>query len=61
MDKNNPAVYECPKGKSGLHTWERNPDMSATCKSCKLYLTVLQAADCYEDRAATIRALPTPE
>lgn len=47
MDKNNPAVFECPKGKMALHTWQRNPDMTATCVKCGLVLTREQADDCY--------------
>lgn len=51
MDKNNPAVYACPKGKQELHTWKRLPDKTAICTKCKLTLTVAQADDCFTDRS----------
>lgn len=51
MRKDNPAVYECPKGKAGLHTWKRLPDRTAICVRCKTTLTQEQADDCWEDRS----------
>lgn len=48
MDKNNPAIYECEKGRDGFHVWKRNPDRTATCVKCKLVLTVEQANDCFD-------------
>lgn len=44
MRKNNPAVYECPKGKSALHRW-RVVDGIATCTNCSLKLNAEDTAD----------------
>jgi len=49
MRKDNPACYECPKGKQGLHTWRENLDKTATCKHCKLTINKRDAADCFGD------------
>lgn len=49
MRKDNPAVYECPKGKSRLHTWKRLDDGRAQCKDCKLILNREDAEDCFRE------------
>lgn len=51
MKSDNPAVYECPKGKNKLHTWKRNPDLTATCVHCKTSLSRQHADECFEDRS----------
>ena len=55
MQKDNPACYECPKGKGGLHTWERCPDGTgrnpltrARCVKCNLELVAGFAFDVFE-------------
>lgn len=50
MRKDNPAVYECPKGKAGLHTWRRRPDGTAVCVQCQKELNREDAEDCFTDR-----------
>lgn len=55
MQKNNPACYECPKGKNGLHTWSKILDhkkigmIGAVCKHCKLVLIKEQAEDVWRE------------
>lgn len=49
MQKNNPACYECPKGKNALHTWKRNVDETAECIHCKIKLTKKQAEDAWRE------------
>jgi len=45
----NPACYECPKGKDGLHTWRRNPDgRFAMCVKCGLELNETDTAEVFE-------------
>lgn len=53
MKLDNPACYECPKGKNKLHTWspiiqdgERD---GAICLNCSLILTESQAAKVWGD------------
>lgn len=53
MDKNNPAVYACPKGRAQMHFWMRLPDRTAVCDKCGLKLTVAQADDCFTDRSGS--------
>jgi len=56
VDKDNPACYECPKGKNKLHTWQihRTPDgktvLGANCINCDLYLNVNQTLDMMDER-----------
>jgi len=48
MRKDNPAVYECPKGRAGIHTWKRNPQTRrATCQECELELNQEDAAEVF--------------
>lgn len=49
MRVNNPAVYECPKGRNKLHTWHRQADGTAVCVCCKLVLKKADADDCFRD------------
>lgn len=50
MRKDNPAVYECPKGKNGLHYWRRNGQTRrATCQNCKLELNQEDTAEVFND------------
>lgn len=53
MQKNNPACYECPKGKNGLYTWGGSYDNSilvgAICRYCRLKLTKEQAEDVWRN------------
>lgn len=49
MHKNNPAIYECPKGKQTLHTWKRRSDGTAICKHCQLVLSKEDADDAFLD------------
>lgn len=52
MNKDNPACYECPKGKNKLHAWEGRYQLniltSAICRHCDLKLTKEQAEDVWE-------------
>lgn len=54
MDKDNPACYECPKGKNGLHTWSpiyaNNVRDGALCVHCGLILNKEQADEVWRDR-----------
>lgn len=47
MRKENPACYECPKGKNGLHYWikEVTPPMGAICLNCSLQINKADAED----------------
>lgn len=50
MRKDNPACYECPQGRNGIHTWRRNPQTRrATCDDCGLELNNEDSADCFND------------
>lgn len=50
MHKDNPACYECPKGKNKLHAWFlMNDGLRAKCKHCKL---ILNEADTVDMRAS---------
>lgn len=49
MQKNNPACYECPKGRNKLHTWKRNKDGTATCTKCNLTLRQNHADEVFDD------------
>lgn len=50
MRKDNPACYECPTGRDGLHWWRRDKiTMQATCAHCKLTLTKQDTAEVYHD------------
>ena len=55
MQKDNPACYECPKGKNGLHTWSKILDhekiemSSAFCMDCRKILTKVQAEDVWRE------------
>lgn len=59
MQKNNPACYECPKGKNKLHTWSpimRQEEgwkidtiVGAKCLHCKKILTKEQAEDVWRE------------
>lgn len=47
MEKNNSAVYECPKSSSGVHHWIPRDNKTAYCKNCKRELDEYQAADVF--------------
>lgn len=47
MQKNNPACYECPKGKNKLHIWEGSVNGITECIHCKIKLTKEQAEDVF--------------
>lgn len=50
MDKNNPAVYECPKAKrAGMHHWWKDPNGLAMCLNCDLRLSLEHTRQVYED------------
>lgn len=55
MNKNNPACYECPKGKNALHTWSPIIDSrtngmdGAICLHCSVTLTKEQAEEVWRD------------
>lgn len=50
MRPSNPACYECPKGKNGLHHWRKSVDgKMAMCIRCGLELNEADTADCYHD------------
>ena len=51
MRPNNPACYECPKGRSGVHIWKL-VDAGAICTLCKTKLDAEQARDCFFDHDA---------
>lgn len=48
MRKDNPAVFECPQSRDGLHTWKREKDRKATCVACKLVLNQRDADEVFE-------------
>jgi len=48
--KNNPACYECPKDRGGIHTWKRLNDGKAICVKCKLELNQQDTAEVFEDK-----------
>lgn len=50
MQLDNPAIYECPKGKSGLHTWVLAEDRTATCRCCNLWINREHTYDVFEGR-----------
>jgi len=45
MEKDNPACYECPNTRSGIHTWICRDDGTAYCLKCNKELTKPQADD----------------
>lgn len=48
MRKDNPACFECPRGRDGLHWWKRDETtMQATCQCCRLTLTKQDTAEVY--------------
>lgn len=48
MQPSNPACYECPKGKNGLHTWYlMNNGIIARCSECKLTLNEQHTLEVY--------------
>lgn len=49
MDKDNPACYECPKGKNKLHTWKRLTMGGAWCQKCNLFICEEHAKQVFED------------
>lgn len=50
MRRDNPACYECPRGRSGLHTWQRKGgDKTAHCVECGLKLNERDTAEVFED------------
>lgn len=49
MRKDNPAIFQCPKGKSKLHTWKRLDDGRAQCQNCKLVLNKVDADDTFRE------------
>lgn len=51
MNKDNPACYECPKTKSGVHHWIRRDDGTAWCLKCDEELTKPQADDVWRDHS----------
>jgi hypothetical protein len=56
VNKDNPACYECPKAKSGIHFWQihRSPDgkiiLGANCTKCDLFLNKSQTEDMVSER-----------
>lgn len=50
MDKSNPACYECPKTKSGIHHWQLRDDRTSYCIKCNNELTKAQTYDVWKDR-----------
>lgn len=61
MRKNNPAVYECPKGKSKLHTWKRVEGSSgkAVCVECDLVLNREDADEVFDEGEIHMPRMPT--
>lgn len=56
MKPDNPACYECPADKRGIHTWRKYEDTGrAMCRKCLLVLTPAQTADVFREDS---RALP---
>ena len=51
MEKSNPACYECPNTRSGIHTWICRDDGTAYCLKCNKELTKPQADHYYEPGA----------
>ncbi len=51
MSPDNPACYECPKGKDNLHTWKMINLTQAQCVKCKLLLTPIQTREVQEDNS----------
>lgn len=50
MRRDNPAIFECPKGSGGIHNWKRNPQTRrAICQHCGLELNQKDAAEVYGD------------
>lgn len=49
MNKNNPAIYECKKGKNKLHTWKLTCRHTARCLECGLYLNKEQTTEVFMD------------
>lgn len=54
MSPNNPACYECPKGKNKLHWWQKHktPDgtlLGANCINCDLFINRQFAIEVYTD------------
>lgn len=51
MRKDNPAVYECPKSRGGIHFWRRLTDGTgrAKCAHCRQMLSKRDADDCFRD------------
>lgn len=48
MKPDNPAVYECPKDKRGIHSWRRYEETGrAMCVKCKLVLTPEHTAEVF--------------
>lgn len=45
MRKDNPACYECPKHKYGMHDWSIRQDGTSICLQCKKELSVEDAKD----------------
>lgn len=54
MRKDNPACYECRKGKSRLHTWSRWLG-GAKCIHCGLELNATDAAEVFVGQVLGIR------
>lgn len=59
MDRDNPAVYECRRGRGKVHSWERNADRTATCQNCRLTLTAAQADDVWQGSQIRVHATAT--
>lgn len=50
MRKDNPACYECPRGKNALHVWHRSKGSKiAICVMCGLELNEADTKDCFND------------
>lgn len=45
MRKDNPAVYECPKTASGIHTWIIRDDGTSYCLKCDKELSKADTDD----------------
>ena len=49
MQKDNPACYECPDHKSGVHHWQKRDDGTSYCLKCNLELTKEKTAEVWAD------------
>lgn len=47
MKLDNPAVWECKKNATGVHSWLREGKGPAICKNCKIFLTIEQTEEVF--------------